>query len=263
MGILSQVVANPISVRVRLRYADLDTFVERFAANVTRGGIFLASRTPRPVGDVFPFEVLLAGGQVALSGEGKVIWIKEFNPAEPQRPHGMGVQFTRIDPGSREILNRILKSKSGGQPAGGLRPPSQPVRPIAGHGATNGTAAKPHVDTSVDVAAEFGVDETTLRLTIDRYRLGGVRGIDDDIESLLKPDAPESAATLSQALSELPRLLDPGMRRRTGAFRTLEMHTSAEKPAPPPAAVAAPADAEAPKAEEKPEADGDSEEPAP
>src|SRR5215471_6436380 len=135
MRILAGLVANPISVRIRLRYADLDTFVERFAANVTRGGIFLASRTPRPVGDVFPFEVVLASGVVALSGEGKVIWIKEYDPAEPQRPHGMGVQFTRVDPASRETLNRILRAKGGGQP-------SQPVRPLAAGahaGGTNGT----------------------------------------------------------------------------------------------------------------------------
>src|SRR5262245_42752321 len=159
-------VANPISVRIRLRYTDLDTFVERFAPNVTRGGIFLASKTPRPVGDVFPFEVQLANGQVALSGEGKVIWIKEFNPAEPQRPHGMGVQFTRVDPASRETLNRILRVKSAGQPAAaaGPHPASQPVRPLATapHGTTNGTGAKPHVDTSVDLAAEYRVDDTTL-----------------------------------------------------------------------------------------------------
>jgi uncharacterized protein (TIGR02266 family) len=232
MGILGQPVANPISVRIRLRYTDLDTFVERFAPNVTRGGIFLASKTPRPVGDVFPFEVQLANGQVALAGEGKVIWVKEFNPAEPQRPHGMGVQFTKIDPASRETLNRILRVKgagagqTSGQAAGGggPRPPSQPVRPVGPHGTTNGTGAKPHVDTTVDLAAEYKVDDTTLRLTVERYRVGAARASEDEIENLLKPDAPEPPPTLAQALSELPRLIDPGARRRTGAFRPLVVH---------------------------------------
>src|SRR4051812_7022438 len=70
-----RIVSAPEPVRVRSRYADLDTFVERFAPNVTRGGIFLASRAPRAVGEVFPFEVQLAGGEVALSGAGKVIWV--------------------------------------------------------------------------------------------------------------------------------------------------------------------------------------------
>jgi uncharacterized protein (TIGR02266 family) len=227
---------------VRLRYADLDAFVERFAPNVTRGGIFLASRTPRAVGEVFAFEVQLASGAVALSGEGKVIWIKEFDPAMPQRPHGMGVQFTRIDPASRETLNRILRLKaSTARPAPGARPGTQPVSPLASGAprpSTNGSGTKPHgVDTSVDLAAEYGIDEATLRLTIERYRLSGNRVSDEEIEELLKPEAPE-AATLSQALAELPRLLDPSVRRRTGAFRPLEVANTGDKAAPPPLAHA-------------------------
>jgi uncharacterized protein (TIGR02266 family) len=226
-------VANPISVRVRLRYGDLDTFVERFAPNVTRGGIFLASKSPRPVGDVFPFEVVLASGVVALSGEGKVIWNKEYDPAEPQRPHGMGVQFTRVDPASRETLNRILRAKGGGQP-------SQPVRPLGAgagvHTGTNGTAGatpKVPVDTSVDLASEYGVDETTLRLTVERYRSSGARAGEDEIENLLRPQPAEPPPTLAQALSDLPRLLDPAARRRTGAFRPLELLGAAKPPETP------------------------------
>ena len=100
------------TVRVRLRYSDLDTFVERFAPNVTRGGIFLASRSPRAEGEIFRFEVQLSTGVVALAGEGKVIWVKPYDAAEPQKPHGMGVQFVQIDPGSRETLTRILQAKA-------------------------------------------------------------------------------------------------------------------------------------------------------
>jgi uncharacterized protein (TIGR02266 family) len=217
-------VSRNTPVRVRLRYADLDTFVERFAPNVTRGGIFLASRTPRPVGEVLDFEIQLADGQVALSGEGKVIWVKDFNPAEPQKPHGMGVQFTRVAPESRETLNRLLRVK------GAPRPQTQPVHTLGAgaHPPTNGTtaagaAARPHVDTSVDLAAEYGVDETTLRLTMERYRLGGGRAGEEEVEELLKPDRPAAPPTLAQALAELPRMLDPALRRRTGAFRTLDV----------------------------------------
>ncbi len=60
---------------MRLRYAAFETFIEKFAPNVTRGGLFLASRTPRPIGEVFQFEVQLAGGEVALSGDGKVTYL--------------------------------------------------------------------------------------------------------------------------------------------------------------------------------------------
>jgi len=181
--------------------------VQRFAPNVTRGGIFLATRTPRPAGALFTFEVLLSTGQIALAGEGKVIWVKEFDPAAPQRPHGMGVQFMHIDPATRETLNRILRSKTGGAAARGR----------------NGTGPVPvavAVDAGVDLAAEYGIDETTLRRAIDHRRM--VSTADGELDELMKPEPAEAPATLEQALAELPRLLDPA-RRRSGAHRSLEI----------------------------------------
>jgi uncharacterized protein (TIGR02266 family) len=223
-------VSTPPPVRVRLRYADLDSFVERFAPNVTRGGVFLPSRSPRPVGEVFEFEVQLAGGQVALAGAGKVMWVKELNPAEPNKPHGMGVQFVRLDPASRETLNRMLKLRGMGGPAaaGGPRSPSQPLAPLSrphAGGGSNGTAAAapaPRVDTSVDLAAEFGLEESAIRRAAVDSRLLAGRGADQELEDLLKPE-PAEPASLAQALAELPRLLDPTARRRTGTFRALEI----------------------------------------
>lgn len=220
-------------VRVRLRYADLDTFVDRFAPNVTRGGIFLASRAPRPVGEIFPFEVQLSSGAVALAGEGKVIWIKPFNPAEPQKPHGMGVQFVSIEPQSRETLARILQAKGtgSGRAGGGPGRNSQPLQTLQAAGLTNGKA---HVDTNVDLASEYGIDEQVLRRVIDRNWTLGTRA-DDELQDLLKPD-PAQPVTLAQALADLPRLLDPASRRRSGAFRSLELLA----PTPAPAMATAP-----------------------
>lgn len=213
------------TVRVRLRYSDLDTFVERFAPNVTRGGIFLASRSPRAEGEIFRFEVQLATGAVALAGEGKVIWVKPYDAAEPQKPHGMGVQFVQIDPASRETLSRILQAKSNPRaPATATAAPRTTgpqatlQRASAAPARTNGRS---HVDTNVDLAAEYGIDEVSLRRVIDRNWTLGPRAADEDIEALLKPE-PAQTATLAQALAELPRLLDPAPRHRSGAARTLE-----------------------------------------
>jgi uncharacterized protein (TIGR02266 family) len=214
-------VTTSAPVRVRLRYSDLDTFIEKFAPNVTRGGIFLASKAPRPVGEVFHFEVQLSTGVVALAGEGKVIWVKPFDAAEPQKPHGMGVQFVQVDAGSRGTLDRILQVKSA-RPGGGAPRAAQPQAATArgaGGASSNGRA---RVDTSVDLAAEYGIDDATLRRVIDRNWTLGPRG-GEDVESLLKPDPAEPAASLAEALAELPRLLDPGSHhRRSGAQRVLE-----------------------------------------
>jgi uncharacterized protein (TIGR02266 family) len=218
-------VSTSAPVRVRLPYADLETFIARFSANVTRGGVFIASRAPRPVGHQFPFEVQLATGQVALAGEGKVIWVKEFDPTTPGRPHGMGVQFTALAPASREILRRMLAVKGTQRGPGAPRGLTQPLQTLqAGRG--NG-AARPRVDTSVDLAAEFGLDEATLRRAVDRAWGPGGRPTEDDLQGLLGGDAAEPA-TLAQVLKDLPRMLTSG-RRRTGAFRTLDGIAPLEK----------------------------------
>jgi uncharacterized protein (TIGR02266 family) len=226
-------VTSSAPVRVRLRYADIETFVERFAPNVTRGGVFIASKAPRPVGDIFPFEVQLASGQVALAGEGKVIWIKDFNPAEPNKPHGMGVQFTALSQGSRELLQRMLALKGTQRGPNAPRGLTAPLATLSARSA-NG-APRPRVDTNVDLAAEFGLEESVLRRALDRAWGPGGRPVEDDLQGLLAADQPEPA-TLTQALSELRRMLDPNKRRRpSGAFRTLE-GAAPVVAAPPPAA---------------------------
>jgi uncharacterized protein (TIGR02266 family) len=183
-------------VRVRLRYPDLETFVEKYAPNVTRGGIFLASREPRPVGEVLRFEVLLRQGGPVLSGEGRVTWVKEFNPAEPHRPYGMGVQFLFVDPAARPVLERLLQkkqlSRTGPQPTL-ASPAATESRPL------------PVVESNGAPPAEDGMDESTLKRTLERARMLSSRT--DDLDALLAADPEEPPATLSQALAELPRLL--------------------------------------------------------
>jgi uncharacterized protein (TIGR02266 family) len=229
-------VSTSAPVRVRLRYADLETFIERFSANVTRGGVFIASKAPRAVGDQFAFEVQLATGQVALAGEGKVIWVKDFDPAQPNKAHGMGVQFTSLAPASREVLQRMLKIKGTQRGPNAPRGLTQPLATLQSGGRANGLP-RPRVDTSVDLAAEFGLDDAALRRALERAWGPGGRPTEDDLPGLLKAEASEPA-TLAQALKELPRMLAAG-RRRTGAFRTLDGIVPLER-----APAAAPASAE-------------------
>jgi hypothetical protein len=96
---------------------------------------------------------------------------------------------------------------------------TSPHATLQAAGRANG-AARPRVDTSVDLAAEFGLDEAALRRALDRAWGPGARPAEDELAGLLAAE-PVERASLAQALKELPRLLDKS-RRRTGAFRTLE-----------------------------------------
>jgi uncharacterized protein (TIGR02266 family) len=181
-------------VRVRLKYPDVETLVERFSPNVTRGGIFLASREPRPVGALVRFEVSLLSGTAVLAGEGKVTWVKPFDAAAPARPHGMGVSFTRIDPSCREMFRRLVERRETS---------SNPRRPAApGSTASDGT---PVARMPEAFSAELeGIDDGALRRATDRARALAARV--ENVDDLLVKE-PEEAVTLEQALADLPRYL--------------------------------------------------------
>jgi uncharacterized protein (TIGR02266 family) len=199
-------------VRLQLRYPNEDIFIQRFAPNVTRGGIFLASRTPFPVGTVIDFEVVLTQGPPLLAGTGKVAWVREFNPQEPQRAHGMGVQFLAVAPESRGLLDRLLAHKAApprytpvsGVPVTGPRSDSAPnlVSP-AGSG--------PHGAITLDGDPSTWIDEQGVRLATSRARVLASRV--DDVEALRARER-EEPPTLEEALAQLPHLLGP--RRQPG-----------------------------------------------
>ena len=103
----------PVSIRIRLKYPDLDTFIEKYAANISQGGMFIQSRAPQPVGTTLRFEVLLADGSRLLKGEGKVIWVREYDAAQPTKVHGMGVKFLELDDESQSVVSLVLAHKGG------------------------------------------------------------------------------------------------------------------------------------------------------
>jgi uncharacterized protein (TIGR02266 family) len=214
-----------------LRYADVPTFIERFAPNVTRGGIFLASRNPRAVGEVVRFEVYLAGQKLVFSGEGKITWVKAFDPAAPQRAHGMGVQFLFIDPESRSVLDELLARKGPSNKPSAASSASLPAlkNPMVSGAPASATGVKSRPPAEAFEEFDAGVEESLVRRAVERARLLANRT--DDLEALLAAE-PEEPATLAAALAELPRLLSG--RRNTGLYRTvgdlLPSDASASKP---------------------------------
>src|SRR5438105_4218549 len=95
-------------MRIKLKYPDVDTFIQKYAVNISRGGIFIATKQPKAVGTALKFEFQLADGGAVIRGEGVVQWTREYDPAQPAKAHGMGVRFTRLDEPSQAIVDRAL-----------------------------------------------------------------------------------------------------------------------------------------------------------
>jgi len=120
---------TPIGLAVRLSYGTLDEFVEKFAVNLSRGGLFIRTREPRPVGTRIAFELRLQTGEIALKGVGVVRWVQaESATASPPKAPGMGVQFTELDEASRALVERIVTHKETRGVAPGVLAPA-PIAP--------------------------------------------------------------------------------------------------------------------------------------
>ncbi len=109
----------PALLLVNYKIPGVDAFVERYSANVARGGVFIVTHEVHPVGSELSFELRTTDGQTALRGKGVVKWLRAYDAAKKQLP-GLGVQFTDVDAANRATLERMLQR----QASTGVAPPS-------------------------------------------------------------------------------------------------------------------------------------------
>ncbi len=107
-----------VGLLIRVKYTEVEQFVEHFATNISAGGIFIQSRKTYPVGTTLRFEIRLKSGEAVLRGKGQVVWLREAVPAgdKPVVP-GMGVRFQYLHDGSKKIVKRMLDVRQQGASA--------------------------------------------------------------------------------------------------------------------------------------------------
>jgi molecular chaperone DnaK len=100
---------DPLAIRIRLPYATEDEFIEKYGTNVARGGMFVATRAIKPEGTALAFELILAGGERLLRGEGVVVKA-QIDPGGTRS--GMTVQFVKLDGPSKALVDRVVSRRS-------------------------------------------------------------------------------------------------------------------------------------------------------
>src|SRR6476619_7324241 len=102
---------TPITLKIKFKSSNLDQFIERYSVDVSRGGIFIRTKEPLPVGTQLRFEFQLQDASSLIAGDGTVVWIREHDPARQGVAPGMGVRFDKLAPDSQRVLDRILNEK--------------------------------------------------------------------------------------------------------------------------------------------------------
>src|SRR5258708_22207697 len=102
---------TPITLKIKFKSSNLDQFIERYSVDVSRGGIFIRTKEPLPVGTQLRFEFQLQDASSLIAGDGTVVWIREHDPARQGVAPGMGVKFDKLQADSQRVLDRILSEK--------------------------------------------------------------------------------------------------------------------------------------------------------
>ncbi|MBM4778127.1 MAG: TIGR02266 family protein [Archangiaceae bacterium] len=103
-----------VGLLVKLSYTGVDEFAQRYATNLSDGGMFIRSRDPKPVGTELKFRVEIANGQRVMQGSAIVRWVRGAD--DPAGAPGMGVQFVALDESSKVLVERMLASTQSAKP---------------------------------------------------------------------------------------------------------------------------------------------------
>lgn len=97
----------PLDAVVRLHFEGTVAYQNGFAANVSATGMFVKHPDPPAVGTRLVFEFTLGELRKPVQGGGLVVWVRERYDG-PGRPAGIGIQFTQLDPQSRQHLAEAM-----------------------------------------------------------------------------------------------------------------------------------------------------------
>lgn len=103
---------TPVTLKIKFKSETIDQFIERYAVDVSPGGIFIRTKEPLAVGTPMKFEFQLRDATPLIAGEGTVVWTRENDPSRPSVAPGMGVRFDRLVDGSQGVIDRILVEKA-------------------------------------------------------------------------------------------------------------------------------------------------------
>lgn len=88
-------------------YRTVDGFITDWAVNISRGGLFINSRNPQPVGSTVKLIISLPDQAFPFDLSGRVVRVNEVDNPANQVP-GMAVEFIDVDEEKRARIERFV-----------------------------------------------------------------------------------------------------------------------------------------------------------
>jgi uncharacterized protein (TIGR02266 family) len=99
--------AERLQHELLVAYRTVDGFITDWAVNISRGGIFINTRNPLPVGSVVRLIISLPDAAFPFDLTGRVIRVQPHDPQADQTS-GMGIEFMDVDDEKRARLERFV-----------------------------------------------------------------------------------------------------------------------------------------------------------
>src|SRR5687767_10899495 len=97
MGRVSQTRAHPRApIELRVAYQRMNAFLADYTRDISKGGVFIKTTTPFPIGTEFDFHISLPKRPEGILLKGRVVWVddgKDPEGASKGAGAGMGIQF--------------------------------------------------------------------------------------------------------------------------------------------------------------------------
>src|SRR3954463_4889822 len=133
----------PLAARVQIKTEGLEKFIQKFSGDISRGGMFIKTPTPLPMGKEIHLTVVVPGGTQLIDAKATVTWVREKpNPATGE-PAGFGIQFTSLAEGSEQVLEQVIAAGVSSAAAQAAKAPT--TKAAAAPAATKQSVAAPSV----------------------------------------------------------------------------------------------------------------------
>lgn len=91
-------------IELKVEYKRLNTFFADYTKNISRGGTFIGTQRPLPIGTEFVFVLGVPELGEPLRLNGKVMWVTMPEEASKANPPGMGIEFQYVDNAERQAV---------------------------------------------------------------------------------------------------------------------------------------------------------------
>ncbi|MGB8222933.1 MAG: TIGR02266 family protein [Polyangiales bacterium] len=96
------------ALELPIEYDRLNALLSDYTQNISRGGTFIRTERPMPVGTVLSFTIRAPHLGEPIVIRGAVRWVVEAGGARPGRPAGMGISFVYDSPEGKESIEGRL-----------------------------------------------------------------------------------------------------------------------------------------------------------